>query len=168
MASVFNEQNASVLKIGIGDHVHCAIDSGMSRLRFTEEEMAIKMGPDYRGLVPLVRARLSSEFEVAVAHRCTFNGREFVHLILKKDARVLSVVITRKSGESFSKDDFAADIGATGVPIHESRMSELGVAGFETRDYLAFVVSDLAAEQNRLIASSLAPAVRDFLAKLDA
>ena len=38
----------------------------------------------------------------------------------------------------------------------------------ETRDYLAFVVSNSTQEDNLQIASSLAPSVRDFLSRLEA
>ena len=41
------------------------------------------------------------------------------------------------------------------------------VAGFETPDYLAFVVSDQGMKDNLQIASRLAPAVRDFLGKVE-
>ena len=55
-----------------------------------------------------------------------------------------------------------------GVPIFGAHMSNLEVAGFETRDYLAFVVSDLSREDNLQIASTLAPPVQAFLSKLNA
>ena len=58
----------------------------------------------------------------------------------------------------------AADvIESSGVSIREARIKGLEIAGFETRDYLAFVVSDLGRKENLQIASTLAPAVRKFL-----
>ncbi len=60
-----------------------------------------------------------------------------------------------------------AAMNVSDVPLYKSRIQNMEVAGFETRDYLAFVVSDLREKENSQIASSLAPAVRDFLSKLE-
>ena len=63
----------------------------------------------------------------------------------------------------------AAGIGnAAGVPIYERAWQNVQVAGMETRDYLAFVVSNSTQDDNLRIASSLAPSVRDFLSNLEA
>jgi hypothetical protein len=40
------------------------------------------------------------------------------------------------------------------------------VAGFETDQFLAYVVSDLGAKQNLQIADNLAPSVQQFLAAI--
>ena len=62
----------------------------------------------------------------------------------------------------------AAILESSGVPIFGARMNDLEVAGFETRDYLAFIVSDLSRTDNLQIASTLAPQVHEFLSKLEA
>jgi hypothetical protein len=38
------------------------------------------------------------------------------------------------------------------------------VVGFESHDYLAYVISDLDAQQNLQLAADLAPALREYLA----
>ncbi|MGB7624340.1 MAG: hypothetical protein WBN92_18495 [Terriglobia bacterium] len=88
-------------------------------------------------------------------------------MILKNQESVLSLAITRKEGEVFPLSGLRAAMNVSDVPLYKSRIQNMEVAGFETRDYLAFVVSDLREKENSQIASSLAPAVRDFLAKLD-
>jgi anti-sigma factor (TIGR02949 family) len=159
--------NADVLKIGLGDHVHCAVDARMSRQRFSEEEMAAEMGPEYIGLVSVVRKKIPGDYEIAVAHRCNYNERKFVHLIMVKSGTVLSVVITKKNGEAFRNDAGPLPTIASGIAIREERIDNLEVAGFETKDYLVFVSSNLSTDANLVIASSVAPGVRDFLAKLE-
>ncbi len=134
---------------------------------FTLEAMSRKLGPEYIGLVSLAKERVPSEFDVVVAHQCTFNGRRFIHLILKNQETVLSLAITRKEGEVFPLNGLRAAMNVSDVPLYKSRIQNMEVAGFETRDYLAFVVSDLREKENSQIASSLAPAVRDFLSKLE-
>jgi len=104
---------------------------------------------------------------VVVGHHCKANGREYVHLILKSPQTALSLVVTKKNGESFTQNHIAAILESAGVPIFGAHMNNLEVAGFETPDYLAFVVSDLSREDNLQMASALAPPVQAFLSKLN-
>ena len=156
------DANTRLLEIGLGDHVHCAIDKGFASLAFTEEQMAEKMGPDFTGLVAAVREKTTENYKVAVGHRCKFNGREFVHLILKNQRATVSLVLTKKAGEAFTQDATTV-LEAAGIPVYGAHMSGIEVAGFEAGDYLAFVVSDLGGGDNLQMAATLAPAVRDFL-----
>lgn len=154
--------NAGIMKIGLGNHVYCAIDSGFENRLFTDEEMAAKLGDEFAGLAHLVKEKIpAGSYRVTAGHRCKFNDRRFVHLILKNEQSTVSLIVTRKDGESFSQ---ASDVmRAAGLDVHQSRMENFEVAGFETRDYLAFVVSNLPRDKNSMIASLLAPAVRDYL-----
>jgi hypothetical protein len=89
-------------------------------------------------------------------------------MILKSDEKVLSLVITKKNGEAFP-ESAALDVSrAAGTPLYEAPLQGYEVAGFETRDYLGFIISNLAQEDNLQIASTLAPVVRDFLARMEA
>jgi hypothetical protein len=106
-------------------------------------------------------------YEIVVAHKCHVNKREFVHLVLKKHTEILSLAITKKNGETFPQSAMAAMLESAGVRLYEARLENYEVTGFETKDYLGFVVSSLDKEDNLQIASSIAPAVRDFLAKLE-
>jgi anti-sigma factor (TIGR02949 family) len=161
-----SEPNARVLKIGLGDHVHCAVGRDYSAGPRSFERMAQEMGPDFINLVPLVRERVPADYAVMIAHQCKFEGRSFVHLILSNQQTLLSLVLTKKNGEAFDQNNVGAIVQASGVPLHQMSAQNLAVAGFETRDYLAFVVSNLDTNNNLQIATKLAPAVRDFLAKL--
>ena len=77
----------------------------------------------------------------------------------------MSLVIARKElGESL--EDLSPSIRASGVPVYQAVAGRYEVAGFETPQYLAFVVSDLNAENNLHMASNLAPTVHNFLARL--
>jgi hypothetical protein len=80
---------------------------------------------------------------------------------------VVSLVITRKNGEAFPTDGVAAIAQAAGGTIYPATWGNQQVAGWETRDHLIFVVSNETQDTNLQIASSLAPSVRDFLARLE-
>lgn len=161
-------QTVNVLKIGLGDHVYCAIDHHLANQRFTAAEMAEKMGPDYAGVVDLVKKKVPSAYQIVVGHRCHVEGREFVHVILRNETAIVSVIVTRKSGESFPRDALAPVLEESGIPVYGSRLGEFEVAGFETREHLVFVASALGERDNLQIASNLAPVMRDFLARLEA
>lgn len=159
--------SAQILQVGLDDHMHCAVDKGFANREFTEAEMQERLGPEYYGLVGAVKGRLPGDYTVTMGHRCKANGREYIHLILKSPRTALSLVVAKKNGESFTEAQTAAAREVAGVPIFDARMKNFEVAGFETGDYLAFIVSDLSREDNLQMASALAPPVQAFLSKLN-
>jgi mycothiol system anti-sigma-R factor len=160
-------KDAEILQVGLRDHVHCAVESKMADRLFTPEQMSQSLGPDYAGLVQLVKARAPGDYRVVVGHRCRAKGRQFVHLVLRNRERVLSLALTKKEGEAFSGENLAGLLEASGVRLCAERLEGYEVAAFETRDHLVFVVSDLVKEENLQIAAGFAPTVRDFLVKLE-
>jgi len=156
-----------LLKVGFEDHVLCAIDHNLANRQFTPEQMSERLGPEYAGLVELVKSTMPQDYSVVVGHRCHYHGREFVHLIVRDQSDVVSLVITRRNGEAFPAGGAAAVLQASGVPIYERSWDKIQVAGMETRDYLVFVISDKTPEANEQIASNLGPVINDFLKKLE-
>jgi len=161
-----SEQIASVMKIGIRDHIHCVIDFGYDKKTLTPEQMAQKMGPEYSGLVPLLKTRLPQGFSISVGHRCQVSGREFVHMVLKHEDQAVSVIITEKQGLSFPVNSRVSSLQVQGVALYQDRLQSLEAVGFESEKHLAFVVSSLEHQENFQIASALAPTVSGFLNKL--
>ena len=168
-------QNAYILKIsqsissiltpGLQDHVHCSIFRKYPQNPPTLEQMAKNMGPEYGGLVQLVKASVPDQCRMVMAHQCGYSGRRYVHLTLRDGEHLISLVIARKQeGETLQKLQPA--LRPSGIPVYQSAVERFEVAGFETDQYLAFVVSDMRGGRNLQIASSLAPAVYDFLASL--
>ena len=162
-----SERNTEILKIGLGDHVHCALHRDFSAGPRSFEQISNEMGPEFIKLAPVVKERVPQDYTLMVAHQCKFQGRAFVHLILTNQKNILSVILTKKNAESFDQINVHAVLEASGVPLYQTRLQDLEVAGFETRDYLAYVVSGLPQEDNLRLASNLAPAVRNFLARLE-
>lgn len=159
-----------LLKIGFDDHVYCAIDHKMATRQFTVEQMSERLGPEYSGLVDVLKKRMPEEYTVAIGHHCHYQGREFIHLIMRNQDRnhddVVSLIITRKNGESFPAG--AAELAVQGAGIYERAMQNFQVAGIETRDYLAFIVSNKTKDETLRIASDIVQPVRDFLKTVEA
>jgi len=154
---------SAVLKVGLGDHIHCSIFRKYPKNPPSVAETAQKLGPAYQDLVPLVKARVPEEFRIILAHQCGYQGRRFVHLTLTNGSSLLSLVITRKQpGESMQA--LTVSDHASGVAVYQAAAQNYDVAGFETDQFLAYVVSDLGARQNLQIAYALAPSVHRFLA----
>jgi len=156
---------SKVLRVGLGDHIHCAVFRKYPKNPPALAQMAESMGPTFQGLVPLVKASVRNRYRIIMAHQCSYSGRHFVHVTLTDGSNLMSIVIARKElGESL--EGLSPSIRASGVPVYQTVAERYEVAGFETSQYLAFVVSDLNAGNNLDMASHLAPAVHDFLARL--
>jgi hypothetical protein len=158
---------AAVLRVGLDDHIHCAVGTWYRGREFSDERMARDLGPQFAGLAPMVKSVVPADMKMLVAHQCQVNGRNFVHFILQKQDRTFSLIITRKDGESFADVAGGSSLNS-GVRIHESRMQNFEVAGTETRDFLVYFISDSTSDQNSQIARNLAAPVRGYLARLEA
>ena len=158
---------SDVFQIGLGDHVHCALYRDFSSGPRSFERMAQDMGPDYIGLASLAKEHIPPDYTLMLGHRCDFQGRNFVHLILKNQKTILSIILTKKRGETFDKSTPAPAHRVSGAPLYQARLQEQEIVGFETRNHLAYVVSSLAQEDHLQLASNLAPSVWNFLARLE-
>jgi anti-sigma factor (TIGR02949 family) len=158
---------AEVLKVGLGDHIHCSIFRKYPKNPPPVEEMEADLGPAYKGLLPVVRAAVPGGYRVIMAHQCVHAGRKFIHLTFEKGGDLLSLVIARRNaGESLVGLSPASE--PSGIAIYQSGAERYQVAGFEAGNFLAYVVSDLKSQANLQIAVNLAPGVRGFLMKAPA
>jgi anti-sigma factor RsiW len=155
---------AAVLKVGLRDHVHCSVFRKYPQNPPPVEQMEEKLGPSYKGLLPVVRAAVPEGYRIVLAHQCGYAGRKYIHLTLEKNGDLLSLVIARKNpGESM--DGLAAAAAPSGIPVYQSVAGRYQVAGFDAGGFLAYVVSDLKGKANLQIAENLAPGVHEFLMK---
>jgi anti-sigma factor (TIGR02949 family) len=155
---------SAVLKVGLGDHIHCSIFRKYPKEPPPIEKMEGELGPTYSGLLPVVRAAVPQGYRVIMAHQCSYAGRHFIHLTFEKDGSLLSLVVARKEpGESLAGLSRTSE--SSGIPIYQSAAGRYEVAGFEAGDYFAYVVSELRSKANLQIAANLAAGVHSFLIK---
>lgn len=153
----------TLMRVGLGDHVHCAV--------FARPHPPVppgqELGPQYEALAPITRRYVPSDYKMLVAHRCSYHGRRFVHLIFSNDAHLLSLVIARKSeGESFAAQGFLPALVESGIPMYQAGVQRFAISAFETRDDLVYVISDLSPADNTQIMTAMAPAIKNLLEKL--
>jgi hypothetical protein len=154
---------ADIMRVGLGDHVHCAVFQAFSNQHPTSQEMARDLGP-YKDLAPLVAKTLPSGYHLEMAHQCRYHARRFVHLTMRKGSTLASLVISRRGdGESFERDQLFPALTDSGVDIYQGSAQRFEISGFETRDYVVYVVSDLSRDHNLNMMRSLAPSISTFL-----
>jgi len=145
---------AAVLNVGLRDHLQCAVSRKLSKQPEPAAAMAADLGPEYAALAPMIQAKLPADFQIIEAHHCTAGGRQYTHFIVTGSDKVISVILTRaRPGETL------------GPGIHQEGVDRFQVVGFESQGELAYVISDMDAQQNLLWAANLAPTLRQFLAE---
>lgn len=154
---------ASVLDLGVSDHMHCAIRGhNYPDVANPPERLREKLGPQYAGLLPVVEEKLPG-FQVLEAHICTVPGspRKYVHFIARGDGTILSVILTRREGESLPGGRLLVASAPGGIGLYQARLQGINVAGFEANEYFGFVVSDLGQNELLHMAMALGPALRN-------
>ena len=157
----------TLMRVGLGDHLHCAVFRKYPRNPPPLAEMSAAIGPEFACVIPLVRDRVPGDLRLVLAHRCTYHDRHFVHLILRNDSRLLSTIFTRKSdGPAVTAGDLTPAWTEGGVPVYQSSIQRFQIASFQSRDYLVYIISDAPAQQNLEMMQAMAPSLHAFLSKL--
>jgi hypothetical protein len=160
-----------IATVGLSDHLHCAVFRRFPQQYPKDPVGAQQLGPQFVRLVALVKEIIPAGHRMVMADRCSYAGRRYVHFVLKSDSNLLALVVTeRRPGESFSAMNAASGSGgsdsAPAASVNQVGVKRYEVAGFESHNYLAFIVSDLDQHRNLEIAESLAPVVTGFLNSL--
>jgi anti-sigma factor RsiW len=143
-------QVLAVMRVGLNDHVHCAV----IRQRSNPARNADKLAPEYKPVLAAVRDRVPPGMQLAVAHECHFDGRTFIHMTFRKDGHLLSVIATRKrAGEALAG-------------LRTTVLDGYPVAGAEAGGFLVYTVSDLPASVNRRTLEAIVPSLRKVFGRL--
>jgi anti-sigma factor RsiW len=156
---------ASILKLGVSDHIVCAIKGhNYPVVASPPDEIRNKLGVRYAVLLQVVQERLPG-FVVLEGHICSIPGsnRKYIHFITRGQGTILSVILTERNGVSLPKGQLLASPESAGLSVYEGHLSGMEIAGFESAQYFAFVVSDLSQNQVLQLARGLAPALNETL-----
>jgi hypothetical protein len=146
------QKTRDLLRIGVNDHIHCAIEGEYPKQ--TTRAAAIEaMGPYSLMLEPILNQFANDS--LVSAHRCTINGRDYMHIIVRRNNMLISFVMTRRGKtEAFPRVSWMRG--------HAGNIDGYSVAGFEAGNYLGYVVSELPGQQNDQLAERVAPVVRRY------
>jgi hypothetical protein len=156
---------AGVLALGVSDHLQCAIKGhNYPDIANPPELLRKKLGPQYAGVLEVVQQNLPG-FEVLEAHICSVQGspRKYVHFITRGRGTILSVILTRSEGAQLPKRITFRSRASGSVDLYSAQLEGMNVAGFESKGYLGFVVSDLNRDTTIQIANELAPPLKAAL-----
>lgn len=161
-------QVATIMRAGLGDHVHCAYFRKFPTQPPPVAEFVRHLGPKYAGLLPIVSEHAPSGTRVEEAHVCLHAGRKFVHLTLRGNGNLLSLVVARKKpGESFAVEGLAPVLVQSGLPVYRASAQQFEIAAFETKSHLVYFVSGLPGNTNQESLLAMTPAIRGFLNNLE-
>jgi hypothetical protein len=158
-----SRETSSIVRVGLKDHVHCAVFRKFPDSPPTFEEMAAKLGPEYKDLLPAMEAQVPRGMKVVMAHKCRYQGRQYIHLVARDGRNMVSLVIAKRGeGEAFESDLRAVVNGAEG-PLYSAGVRQYSIAGFETPDHLVYLVSDMNQNQNLRLMQAMTAQVRQIL-----
>jgi hypothetical protein len=154
-----------VLGAGLSDHVHCSVYRKYPKEAPSLEKLHSQIGPEYKDLVDVVRAQMPAGFRIFIAHECGYMDREFIHVGLKSDSNLISLVLAkRRPGETYRNSDLMQVLSQGGLKVYGASVQRFEIAGFETDGHLAWVVSDVSQRHTRELLIALAPGIRSILA----
>jgi len=156
---------ASILKLGVSDHVICAIQGhNYPEVPNPPDQIREKLGARYAPLLQVVQQRLPG-FELLEGHICSIPGsdRKYVHFITRGQGTILSVILTERNGAALPRDKLLLSADSDGLGIYQDHLSGMEIAGFESGQYFAFVVSGLNQKKLLELARGLAPALNETL-----
>jgi anti-sigma factor (TIGR02949 family) len=156
---------STVLTLGVSDHIQCAIKGhNYPEVASPSDQLRKKLGAEYSGLLPIIQQKLPG-FEVLEAHICLLPGspRKYIHFITRGQGTILSVILTKRDGESLPSQRLLVTKDFSGSDLYHAKLEGMSVAGFETDEYFGFVVSDLGQNEILRLAAAIAPPLRDAL-----
>jgi len=154
-------QVATVIRIGLGDHLHCAV---IRQRTSRSQNIVDKLPAEFKELIPIVRRHVSTELPLVLAHECRYHDRKFIHLTFRNGRNLLSLVIAKKQdGESLNSAHLLPARSQAGIPMYTAGARAFQIAAFESCGFLVYTVSDLPQANNLSVLAALAPSLQNFL-----
>ncbi len=131
---VSNLKPGNIVNIALGDHEHCAVRHQVGKTPMSLDQTT----QQYRGLAKIIVPSLRSvlgDYELIAAHACKYKETPFAHLVLRKEEKILSVLITDSVGFDGIKDEEILKFSSSD-PNYQ-------IARFNVGERAVFVISDL-------------------------
>jgi hypothetical protein len=156
------------MKPGLDDHLHCSVYGRIPKVIPPLADAVKDLPPQFAALLTIVQDKAPRPFQLYSAHQCTRHGRKFIHFQLKSESKLLSVIVTRRNvDESFVRDHIVPALAVQGTNVYQSHAVRFQMAAIESRDFIAYVVSDLSSDENRAIMLAMAPELHAALRKIE-
>jgi len=165
-ASAGRVVDESAFDLAARNHLECA-QKGAWPATAPLEAVSAKLDPDLAPVFKAVAPRLTG-YRAVAAHLCEHGGREFFHVVFRKDGTsgpegLVSLAANRKSAGGlpplrvlYESHFEMAGRPATAV-LRGGRQRGLDVTGAETADWMIFLVSSRGPEENLELARAVLP-----------
>jgi anti-sigma factor RsiW len=148
---------ASFDRDAVGNHQACALTYPPS-WTYDRQRIARELTPRFASLIDAV-GRNHSSYELIEGHICSYQTRQYAHLIFRGNGHTVSVFIEQH--EPISKP----------VPppeeIAQTQYTSYEVASVDTQLHRIYLVSDLTSDENVALAKQLFPGTLGFVQKLE-
>jgi len=149
---------AAVDRDAVENHQVCAL-SYPPGWTFDRQRVARDLTPRFAPLIDAVDRKHAS-YELVEGHICSYQQRQYAHLIFRGNGHTVSVFIENDAPGGKRKSSRPLEIDQATYETYQ-------VASVDTGLHHIFVVSDLPGVQNRALANQLFPATLGFIQKLE-
>ena len=159
--------STTVLAEAAGDHRTCAAHFADKQVEAVTPDWMKRKFPAYAQLAE-VAAKGSQGLVLKSVHVCSFQQRQFAHLVYGQNDKLISLLVTRRDGACLATGQLPHDDDdglAAGLQHASSAACQLGA--FQTAKYVVFVVSELPDAENQLLAERLAAPVSEHLRRIE-
>ncbi len=143
----------------VGDHKDCAVKFNLAEHPISLDDAAKKFGTANKNIDKTIFSAAKDVFddksriEFLEAHSCIYNGRRFAHIVLRRQGKIISVLV--------ADTDLPPAVDG---PVNQQFDGLLNASGFQLEHHAVFVVSEMDAADNTLLARSILPALRGHIA----
>ncbi len=161
-AARVSDQVPLLMQIGLRQHVHCGVLREYPKDAPTLLDLARAEGSN-AGLIDAVESHVPDGLHVVMAHRCSYLGRVYTHLIARGEGHLMSLLVTKREGGEIFENDLKAVASELNTPIFAAGTPQYSIDAFATSGDLVFLVSDLDATRNLAALKAMTPQVRAAL-----
>jgi anti-sigma factor RsiW len=148
---------ASFDRDAVGNHQACALTYPPS-WTYDRQRVVRELTPRFASLIDAV-GRNHSSYQLIEGHICSFQTRQYAHLIFRGNGHTVSVFIEQH--EPITKPVPPSD------EIAQTQYTSYEVASVDTQLHRIYLVSDLTSDENVALAKQLFPGTLGFVQKLE-
>jgi hypothetical protein len=153
---------APVMQIGLRQHVHCGVLREYPEKLPSLLSLARAKGSN-PGLIDAVESHVPAGLHVVMAHQCSYEGRQYTHVIARGEGHLMSLLITKRENGDVMANALKAVANELNTPIFAAATQKYSIGAFEASGKLVYLVSDFDAAQNLAALKSMTPQLRAAL-----
>src|SRR5262245_7106943 len=160
------ELSSTLISQAAGDHDHCAAQFADQGRPEAMDEAVTKYDPAYADLDKIAEAGAQG-MELHAAHICSFEGRNFAHLVYTRGRELISLMVTERDARAMRQGAAPPDDGLR-AGLQQALRDRYTVSAYQTAQHVVLVVSSLPVAENRALAERVAVPICERLRRVEA